>query len=423
MSQATRILAALILGLLAGIGIAAWSPGPAMQLAGWVEPVGKLWLNGLQMTVVPLVVALLVTGIAATAEAAKAGRLAARAIVAFLILLWSSATLGALLALGLLDLFPLGQGACMALRDSFSIDRAVGAMPGFSEFVTAMVPTNAIAAAANDAFLPLILFTTLFAFAVTRLSDEPRLAITRLFQAIADAMIVMIGWVLWLAPIGVVALAYRVGATTGTQAVGALIHYVGIVSAVGLILSVAAYPIAVIGGRMAIGRFVRAMLPPQAVALSTQSSLASLPAMLRAAEGMGLPVARSGVVLPLAVAIFRFTGPCMNVAVAVYIAHVFGVALSPAQLAAGIATAAITTLGAVSLPGQVSFISSIAPIAVAMGLPVEPLAVLVAVEMLPDLTRTLGNVMMDVAVTALVCRKRGEDMDTPGEADRLLHAG
>lgn len=422
MSQATRILAALILGLLAGIGMAAWQPGTAMQIAGWVEPVGKLWLNGLQMTVVPLVVALLVTGIAATAEAAKAGRLAARAIVTFLILLWSSATLGALLALGLLDLFPLGEGARTALRDSFSVDRAVGAMPGFSEFVTAMVPTNAIAAAANDAFLPLILFTTLFAFAVTRLPEEPRQAITRLFQAIADAMIVMIGWVLWLAPIGVVALAYRVGATTGTQAVGALIHYVGIVSAVGLILSAAAYPVAVIGGRMAIGRFTRAMLPPQAVALSTQSSLASLPAMLRAVESMGIPVARSGVVLPLAVAIFRFTGPCMNVAVAVYIAHVFGVVLSPAQLAAGIAAAAITTLGAVSLPGQVSFISSIAPIAIAMGLPVEPLALLVAVEMLPDLTRTLGNVMMDVAVTSMVSRGAGDAGDERTEADALIEA-
>lgn len=422
MSQATRILAALILGLLAGIGMAAWSPGPAMQIAGWVAPVGKLWLNALQMTVVPLVVALLVTGIAATAEAARAGRLAARAIITFIILLWSSATLGALLTLGLLDLVPLSAGARMALRDNFSGAQPVGTVPGFGEFVTAMVPTNAIAAAANDAFLPLIIFTTLFAFAVTRLPEEPRQAITRLFQAIADAMIVMIGWVLWLAPIGVVALAYRVGATTGTAAVGALVHYVGIVSAVGLILSAAAYPVAVIGGRVGVGRFTRAMLPPQAVALSTQSSLASLPAMLRAVESMGMPVARSGVVLPLAVAIFRFTGPCMNVAVAVYIAHVFGVVLSPAQLAAGIAAAAITTLGAVSLPGQVSFISSIAPIAIAMGLPVEPLALLVAVEMLPDLTRTLGNVMMDVAVTSMVSRGAGDVGDERTEADALIEA-
>lgn len=422
MSQATRILAALILGLLAGIGMAAWSPGPAMAVAGWVAPVGKLWLNALQMTVVPLVVALLVTGIAATAEAARAGRLAARAIITFIILLWSSATLGALLTLGLLDLVPLSAGARMALRDNFSGAQPVGTVPGFGEFVTAMVPTNAIAAAANDAFLPLIIFTTLFAFAVTRLPEEPRQAITRLFQAIADAMIVMIGWVLWLAPIGVVALAYRVGATTGTAAVGALVHYVGIVSAVGLILSAAAYPVAVIGGRVGVGRFTRAMLPPQAVALSTQSSLASLPAMLRAVESMGMPVARSGVVLPLAVAIFRFTGPCMNVAVAVYIAHVFGVVLSPAQLAAGIAAAAITTLGAVSLPGQVSFISSIAPIAIAMGLPVEPLALLVAVEMLPDLTRTLGNVMMDVAVTSMVSRGAGDVGDERTEADALIEA-
>ncbi|MGC6400677.1 dicarboxylate/amino acid:cation symporter [Sphingomonas sp. FW199] len=425
MSQATRILAALILGLVLGVFMAAEAPGGAAAVNSVAEPVGRAWLNGLQMTVVPLVIALLVTGIAATAEAAKAGRIAARTIVTCVTLLWLSSSVGAAVTLGLLKLFPLGETAAAALKSTFAGAEPVGDVPPFSEFLVAIVPTNVLGAAVNDAFLPLILFTTVFAFAVTRLPEPPRLTLTGFFQAVADTMLIMIGWVLWLAPIGVAALAFRVGATAGTAAVGALIHYVLIVGGTGLILSLFAYPLAMFGGRMKLGSFARAILPAQVVALSTQSSLASLPAMLRASEGLGIPVARSGVILPLAVAIFRYTGPCMNLAVAIYVAHVFGVELTPAQLAAGIAAAAITTMGAVSLPGTISFISSIAPIAVAMGLPVEPLALLVAVEMLPDIVRTIGNVTADVAVTATVSARAGgaEDSGERTEADAILAGG
>src|SRR6185503_11374084 len=133
----------------------------------------------------------------------------------------------------------------------------------------------------------------------------------------------------------------------------------------------------------------------QALAFSTQSSLACLPAMLRAAEKLGIPVAASGVVLPMAVAIFRATGPAQNLAVALYIAYWFGIELTPMQIAFGIAAGATTTMGAVGIPGQASFITSIAPICLAMGVPIEPLALLIAVEIVPDLFRTLGNVSND----------------------------
>jgi proton glutamate symport protein len=236
---------------------------------------------------------------------------------------------------------------------------------------------------------------------------------------VADAMLVMIGWVLWLAPIGVFALAYVVGAKAGTAAFGALVHYVAVVAGTGALLSLLAYPLAVGLGRVKLGDFVRATAPAQAVAISTQSSLASLPAMLRGTQALGLPAAPAGVVLPLAVAIFRFTGPAMNLSVAIYVAHVFGMELGAQQIAIGIAAAAITTLGAVSLPGTISFVSSIAPIALAMGVPIEPLALLVAVETMPDIVRTLGNVTMDLAVTSVVTRGQAEGLGGT-EADALL---
>jgi Na+/H+-dicarboxylate symporter len=126
--------------------------------------------------------------------------------------------------------------------------------------------------------------------------------------------------------------------------------------------------------------------------------------MLAVCRALGVRETTADFVLPLAVAIFRATSPAMNLAVAIYVARLTGVELTPAAIAAGFVVALVTTVGSVSLPGTVSFITSIGPIALAMGVRVEPLALLVAVEMLPDIVRTVGNVTMDVAVTATVDR-------------------
>ena len=424
MSQPARILLALVLGL--GLGIAAVASG-----GGWVEravtiaePIGGMWLNALRMTIVPLVVALLITGVAASAEAARAGRLATRALIVFVALLWTSALIAALLTPALITLFPLPTESSAALREALSTAGPVGEAPGFAAFLQSIVPTNVVAAAAEDAILPLILFTLVFAFAMTRLPPEPRERLVSFFQAVADTMLVVINWVLWIAPIGVFALAFVVGARAGGSAFGALLHYVMIVSAVGIVVWLSAWLLAWLGAGISPLRFTRAIAPSQAVAISTQSSLACLPAMLRAAAKLDVPVAAAGVVLPMAVAIFRATGPVMNFAVAIYIAYWFGMELTPATLAIGVAAAATTTMGAVGIPGQASFVTSIAPICLAMGVPIEPLALLIAVEVIPDLFRTLGNVAMDVAATATVAKRSGFDSDEADTTeDRLLEEG
>ena len=418
MSQATRILLALVLGLAIGIGLATWAPATAADGLVVAQPIGTAWLNALQMTIVPLVVSLLITGVAATAEAARAGQVAGRALALFIGLLWFFSAFAAIATPLLLGWFPLPTEAAAALRTALGATAPVGPVPPFVDFIVSIVPTNPVTAAATNAFLPLIVFTMVFAFALTRLPPEPRQLLTKFFQAVADVMLIVIGWILWLAPLGVLALAYVVGAKAGTAAFGALLHYVLVISSIGILVWIAAYPIGTIGGRVGLARFARATGPAQAVAISTQSSLASLPAMLRGAEGLGVPVATSGVTLPLAVAIFRVTGPPMNLAVAIYVAYWFGVPLGPAQLAAGIAVAAITTMGAVSLPGQISFVTSIAPICIAMGVPVAPLGLLVAVETIPDIFRTLGNVTMDLATTVTVSKRSGAVPET--EADALL---
>ena len=419
MSQAARILLALVAGLGLGIAAAAFgSPDFAAGAADVADPIGTLWLNGLRMTVVPLLIALLVTGIAQTAEAAKAGAIAGRAIAWIIALMTLSAVLGTVLTPLLLSIAPMPEASAAALRASLSSATPVTEVPPFSEFLRSIVPTNPIAAAANDAILPLIIFVSAFAFAVTRLPAAPRGSLTRAFSALADALIILIEWVLKLAPIGVFALAFVVGARSGAAAFGAVLHYIAIVSSVGLVICLLAYLFAAIGGRVPLGRFARAIAPVQALAVSTQSSLACLPIMLKKSEALGVPERTAGIVLPLAVALLRATGPAMNIAVALYVANWFGVEVGPAQYAVLIVAGVLTSMGAVSLPGQVSFVTSIAPLCLIIGAPVEALAILIAVEVLPDIVRTVGNVMMDVAATTTVSRGAGETQDEPASAPR-----
>lgn len=394
-------------GLMAGL-VLGWILSDSAVLAS-VLPVtdvaGKLWLRALQMTIIPLVAALLVMGIAKLVLAASAGAVARRMLLLVFAILVLSGLSAALLMPLLLTAFPAPQAA-QALLDTGSV--GAQEVPGLADFVTSLIAPNVIAAAAETAMLPLTIFFALFAVAVARLPEGQRDTLLALFRALANAMLTLIGWVLWLAPLGVFALGIGVAAKAGGGAFATFLHYILTVTAMGAVVLIGGYLLAWIGGRISPLAFGRAMIPAQAVALSTQSSLASLPAMLASAKRLGLRDSTADFALPLAVAIFRATSPAMNMAVAIYIAVLAGVELTPTVLLAGIAVAFVISVGSVSLPGSISFVISIGPIAIAMGVPVEPLALLVAVEMLPDIMRTLGNVTMNVAVASSVERARSD---------------
>lgn len=409
--SAIIIIGALLLGIALGAMAGQIDPDRAQASVPYVEPIGGLWLSGLQMTILPLLVALLVTGINAASTAARAGQVATRSVITFTVLLALSATFAALVMPMILDLLPAPDAARQAFASAAGGDAAETEVPNFGTFIGSLLPSNVIAAAAANNILNIVAFTTIFAFAITRLPEETRAPLTAFFRSLGEAMLVVINWMLVLAPIGVFALGYAVAVKTGLAALGGLAHYVAVVSAIGILLTIIAYGFALIVARLKFTHYSRAVLAPQAVAISTQSSLASLPAMLKAAEAVGVPPARADVILPIAVALFRFTGPAMNLAVAIYVAHLFGIELDAATLAIGISVATMTSLASVSLPGSISFITAISPIAVAMGVPIAPLAILVAVEQIPDIFRTLGNVTMDVAVTAAI------DKSVPHEGD------
>lgn len=398
--------AALIVGL--GLGVVLSDAQIPERVLQTLSLVGSLWLRSLQMTIIPLVAALLVLGLAQMVQAARASAAARK----FLALVFGVLIIGGIFTAVFLPLllvvFPIPESASGFLAE---VPEGELAVPDILDFLRSLIAPNIIAAAGETAMLPLTIFFALFAIAISRLPETQNASLMGFFHALANAMLIIIGWVLWIAPLGVFALAFGVGMRSGGGAFAALAHYILVVSAMGAFILLLAYLVAWALGGISPWRFARNVLPAQAVAVSTQSSLASLPAMLDSSGRLGLRSSTAEFVLPLAVAIFRATSPAMNVAVAMYVASLAGVEITLPLAIAGILVALIISVGSVSLPGSISFVVSIGPIAIAMGVPIEPLALLVAVEMLPDIMRTLANVTMNVAVTSVV--DRGADQSVP----------
>ncbi len=414
MGSTARVLAGLLSGAVLGLSVGALQPLFAREAAAVMRPIGALWLNALQMTVVPLVVALVVLGVASTRNAALSGRTARRAIVAFLVLLSAGALFAAAYAPFQLSLLPRDPALVESLR------AATGNLPAhdaitarLAQRIASIIPSNAIAAAAQGAMLPLVLFALLFGFALTRVEERRREQGVDLFRTLAEVMVTIVGWVLWVAPLGVFALTYTVCVQAGASVLSALGWYVLAQCTLYVAVIAGLYVVAVIAGGQNLRRFAAGILPAQAIAISTQSSLATLPAMVDSAQNrLGCPAGVTGLVLPMAVSLFRMTSPVQYIGISCYIAWIYGVDLTAAQLALGAALAVVISLGSVGLPGQVSLFATNMPVVQAMGLPVAPLGLMLAVETIPDAFATLGNVTGDLAATTVVSRQ-SENQELP----------
>jgi Na+/H+-dicarboxylate symporter len=409
MSQPLVLLVSLIAGFAGGIVLRA-SGQPALAAGvDYIVLVGEIWLRALQMTSLPLLIALLITGIAGAGDVAASGRIAGRSLSWIVVLVIGAGLLGTAVILGFLALWPVSETARSALM------AGVGALgdgtspappPPLREWLINVIPTNPFAATAQGAILSMVVFVLLFALAMTRLPAERRAPLLAFFQSVNQTMMVLVGWVLQLAPFGTFALALGVGLHGGAGAAGAIVQYVLLECAAGGAIILALYPVAALFGHISPLRFARAVGPPQVVAASTQSSLATLPAMIAAAEGpLAVPARVAGVTLPIAVSIFKVTSATMNLAVVVFTAHVLGLPIAAGSLIAGLVVAWLVSFGVAGLPGASSFFASVVPICLAMGVPTSLLAILIAVEVIPDLFRTVGNVTADVALTRIVARR------------------
>ncbi|MFC3815858.1 dicarboxylate/amino acid:cation symporter [Lysobacter sp. GCM10012299] len=409
MSTTARVLLGLFLGALIGLLLAWWDVTAATRVADFVQPVGRLWLNALQMTVVPLVAALVVIGVNTATDAAASGRTARKAIITFVIILSVCAAFAAIVAPLLFSLVPRQEGLAESLRSATAGTAQLSLPNSLADWFAGVIPSNAIAAAAQSAMMPLVVFSLFFGFALTRIEAGRRARLLELVQSIADVMVVIVRWVLWAAPVGVFALVLAVCARVGHGMIGAFGWYIAILSAMYLCATALMYPIAVIAGGERVRRFAAAIVPAQAVAASTQSSLASLPAMIESSRvRLGHPLSVTSLVLPMAVSLFRITSPMQYIGVASFVAWAYGIDLSAAQMAAGAALAVVISMGSVGLPGQVSFMATNMPVTQAMGLPIEPLGLLLALDTIPDVFATLGNVTGDLTATAVVAKGQTE---------------
>ncbi|HEY2848648.1 MAG TPA: dicarboxylate/amino acid:cation symporter [Gemmatimonadaceae bacterium] len=409
MSLAVKVLVALVAGLALGLGIVS-SGSPALaHLVPIVEPVGTLWVAAIRMTVIPLVVASLIAGVGGAADARGMGRLGARALALFVLFL-AAATALALVAgppvIATIHVAPEAAAALLAgaAQSAGAAVASAKTLPGAAQWIVDLMPANPVKAAADGAILPLIVFSLLLGAALSRVPPERRSVFLNVVTGVQDATIVLVRWVIALAPVGVFALGVAVASKLGLSAAGALATYIVLVSVLPTAFCVfVLYPAAVVFGGVPLGTFARAALPAQAVAFSSRSSLAALPAMLEPVrERLDMPVAFSSFVFPLAVTLFRCGAAIAQVIGALFVAKLYGVAIGPAQLAAIGVTTVLTTFSVPGIPG--GSIIMMVPVLLAAGIPADGVGLLLGVDTIPDMFRTTANVTGDVAVAAILAR-------------------
>jgi proton glutamate symport protein len=398
MSLAARVLMALVLGLVAGVVLAPAETGAPAVVVAWVEPVGALWVNAIRMTVIPLLVSLLLGSITSS-EAGAVARVGGKAVAWFVGLVAGTSALGGLAAPPLLRL--VGASDVQIPELATAGTTAEVTLPPFRDWLVNLLPPNPVQAAAEGAILPLVVFTVIFGLAATQVTPAYRDTLHRAAKAVSETILVVVGWILATAPIGVFALTLTLGAQTGAAVIGAVAGFLVVAVALLLVATLAAYPLVRIFGGFPMGLFAKACLPAQAVGFSTRSSLASLPPMLEEAERtLGLKPEVSGLVLPAAVSMFKYASPTSRIVGTFFVASLFGVELGPLEIAALSAGMGALSFYSPGIPSGGLFV--MAPLWMAFGLPLEGVGILIALDLIPDMVLTVANVTGNMAVAAIV---------------------
>ena len=410
MTESTRVLLGLGLGLAGGLAIAASGNATLVATADAVAPAGQLWVNALRMTVIPLLVSLVVTGVASASSMGALGRVGARTVAVFIAMLAGAALLAIPLGIAAFSWLSrvvterpaLPPGAVEAAQAVANDSPALG----FAAGLTSLIPTHPIGAAASGAMLPLILFTLLFALAVAYAPADSRDVLLKFFRALGDAMLVLVRGVIWFAPVGIFALTLPLGAHGGASFAGAIGFYIAAYSVACVLFVLLLYPVLAVVAGLPMRRFARAALPGQLIAFSSSSSIASLPALIRGAdEELKLPTDATGFVLPVAISTFKFAAPVSWTFGTLFVAWFYHVQLGPMDYVT-IAFAAIFLAFAVPGVPRGAFLM-LAPLFLSIHVPVEGIGILIAVDAIPDLFATVLNATGDLAAAVLVTRPRG----------------
>lgn len=410
---AVKVLFGLAAGFAAGLAVAGGEVALFTSIARLLETLGSMWIATIRMTVIPLVISSLIAGVNRAPNPATIGRLGGRAVTFFVVMTALAAFTAIVVGAPLMARITLDPSAVEALRATASASGApAGTMPTVSQWFIDLVPLNPVKAMADGAMLPLITFTLMFAIAMTGVDRTQRDPFLRTIEAVEDATLRLVRWVIGLAPYGVFALAVPLAAKLGVSALGALAGYTVITCGVSVLFMAAVlYPTAALLGNVPIPVFTRAWLAPQAVAFSSRSSMAALPAMIEAArEKMRLPPSIHGFLIPLAASTFRPGAGVGQILGALFIARLYGIDVSVAGLVAITATALVTSFSVPGIPG--GSIVAMVPVLMVVNLPVEGIGILLGVDTILDMFRTTTNTTGHLAA-AVVLAKGEQQAESP----------
>ncbi|HXE74585.1 MAG TPA: dicarboxylate/amino acid:cation symporter [Candidatus Xenobia bacterium] len=414
-TQAGRILLGLLLGALTGVA-AHWLLAPSPALVWVVEkitqPVGQMWLRALIMIVLPLVFASLTLGVAGLGDVRKLGRIGFKTVAYFLITTAVATAIGLVLVNLLHPGAGLSEQTRQELMSRFSgqaqqMRQTTGTVTVGVELLVNIVPRNPVAAAAQFDMLAVIFFSLLFGAALGILPAERARPMVGVLEALGDIVVVIIGWVMKLAPLGVFCLIFSVTALFGYDILRKLLWYVlTVLLGLGIhFFGVYSFLVRVLGGMSPLAFFSR-IRTIVVTAFSTSSSNATLPTTLQVTEKkLGVPKEICGFVLPLG-ATMNMHGTALFEGVTVlFIAQVLGVALSLEQQVIVVLMSVLMAIGTAGVPsGSIPLLMIVLG---TVGLPPEAIALVLGVDRILDMCRTTLNVVGDTTAALYIARSEG----------------
>jgi len=399
------LLAGLVLGLIAAALAEHQRPALASVLTT-IQPLGVIFKNLLSMVAIPLVATALFAGLAKLGELRTLGSLVARTLGFF----WSTSIIAIALGFAIGSIMlpraavsPEKQAVLQAAAaDPAAVQSATATIPTGLDFLVQLVPANPFKAAADGNLLPVIVFVSIFAIATATLPSERRMPLINMADAATDALIRIVHWVLVIAPIGIFALVAPTAARYGWDVVRAMLWFIAAVIVGSLVFIAIVYlPSVAFIARLSPLRFVRAAYPSMFMGFSATSSMAALPNMIDAADkDLHLPRPVSGFVLPLGASINRGGGALYQSIAVLFIARLYGMPFGFGHmLQAGIAVflASLTT-AAVPSGGVISLF----PAFQSLGLPIGGLSILLGLDRISDMFRTMTNVTGHLTTAVVV---------------------
>ncbi len=400
-------LAGLASGLVLGMLGQSSGSSAIAALSAVLEPFGNIWVAALQILVLPLVITHVLAAVVGAGDRDSVGSLGARAIALFVGMLAIAGVFTVAVAPPLIRLMaPAAPRLDVTIPAEVAARATGGGDLSLAEWLSGLVPTNIFEAAARGDLLPILVFTALFGMAVRRLDEEYREPIRRVVQGAAEAMLRCVRWVLSVTPVAVFILTLSFSLQAGGAGAQMLGAFALVVSGLMLLFTALLYPLSALLGGTGITRFARAVAPAQLVAVSTRSSLASLPALVEGArEHLRLPAPATSFVLPLSVSVFKLNRTISSPVKLLFLAHAYQVSITPQTMVVFLLTVMLLSFTSAGIPNGGAAFKTL-PAYLAAGVPIEGVIILEAVETIPDIFKTLLNVTGDMSVATILTRQR-----------------